>query len=170
MKLNVFTHDVGNPTIDKTIESFRETFGDIPTQIWRDEGEGLAYNYIKAIESTDSEFMFMLEHDWLFLDTIKHDLKEICDMMGCFPHLRFNKRANKPAKWDKVMMDGGQVCVTNNISNNPHIIQKSKYLQWMKYIKPQSGSGGIEQELNKQGLAGLVYGGYNHPATIKHIG
>lgn len=208
IELNIFTNCTksapNTQTILKTYNSFCNTFGKIPTTIWCDPNPNkneynryinnlkkyfpiikkslsLSDGYIKSILSSKSEYMFMLEHDWIFNKTyIKHFLPELIKMMkenGIY-HLRFNKRKNIVAGWDRWLKEfqpnnfDMKCCKTPIMSNNPHIINRIKYLEFLKkgYIKTFSGSKGIEEQLKKiNGINGVIYGELNHNATIYHI-
>lgn len=140
--------------------------------------QSLSDGYIASINSSDSDYLFQLEHDWLFIaDKINHSLFEICEIMERYNlyHFRFNKRQNIPAQWDKTLkeVDTGNMrfCITPNLSNNPHIINVKKYKdEILQHIKIKPGSKGIEEEINNQGqYFGCIYGGMNYEATVKHI-
>ncbi|HOD62373.1 MAG TPA: hypothetical protein PKG96_09780 [Bacilli bacterium] len=138
----------------------------------------LSDGYIKAVKQSDSDYMFMLEHDWQFnKPLIKHSLEEICEIMqkNNIYHLRFNKRQNIKAGWDTQFtptdVNGFKCCISNNMSNNPHIIDRKKYINEMiKYLKILPGSKGIEEELNKtEKYFSYIYGPENYPATVTHL-
>lgn len=205
-ELHIFTNCTATAPkadiIKKTYQSFISTFGDIKTTVWVDskpsvnayekylsnlktifqdikKSESLSDGYIKAIKTSDADYLFMLEHDWTFnTDLIKHSLNEIIQIMdknGIY-HLRFNKRINLPIKWDTVIeemdFDGFMCCKTPIMSNNPHIINRKKYLEFIdkKYVKIMPGSKGLEEELRKQkNLHGIIYGPVEYPATITHL-
>jgi hypothetical protein len=142
--------------------------------------ESLSDGYIKSINNNPgADYAFNLEHDWIFnKDLIKHSLNEIIELMyrKGFYHFRFNKRNNVPAIWDKKMREemdltGFRYCFSNNMSNNPHIIDVQKYKsEIMKHIQIKPGSKGIEEELNKAGkYESVLYGSWNYPATVQHL-
>lgn len=191
--------------IERTYHSFNCAFGNIPTFVYMDKHpnilkaqeyyenlkkifhpghifitESLSNGYIKAIDNNPgADCAVMLEHDWCFnKDLIKHSLSEIADIMFRYNlyHVRFNKRNNVPAVWDKEMKEvtdytGFKFCLSNNMSNNPHIIDVQKYKSEIaKHIQIKPGSKGIEEELNKLNkYKSALYGGYNYPATITHL-
>ena len=144
----------------------------------------LSDGYLNSIQNPNNcDYLFQLEHDWLFnKDLIKHSLTEIIEVMDMYNiyHFRFNKRTNRPAGWDKYMNEQKitneqhdyalAFCRTNNISNNPHIISRKKYLDEIsKHVKILSGSKGVEEELNAIGkYESCVYGPAGYPATITH--
>lgn len=140
--------------------------------------ESLADGYIRSIKNSDADYLFQCEHDWTFnKDLIKHSLNQITDVMrenGIY-HFRFNKRSNIVAGWDTEMKAVKNktlpYCITNNLSNNPHIIDRKKYAdEIIKHIKPMRGSLGIEKELNNTGLYySAIYGGAGYPATVVHL-
>ena len=175
MILNIFTHRITNITIDKALLSFIDTFGSAPdVRIWKDgeNTKGLADGYIKAVESCTEDYIFMLEHDWEFIRTPKHSLKEIVEMMRKegIVHLRFNKRVNAPAVLDRTLEDKGWYCETPFVSNNPHIIDRKAYLTYIDngWIQRHGGSKGVEEVISKH-INGAVYGGLGYPQVIHHL-
>lgn len=174
MTLNIFTHNTRNPTIDIAIRSFNNTFGEYPTLIWRDGANttGLSDGYIQAIESCPDDYIFMLEHDWEFIQTPDHRLPLIIEKMKAdgIVHLRFNKRANEPVNADSWLKDMGWYCETPFVSNNPHIIDRIAYLGFLKngWIKSRRRSFGIEEVISRH-INGTIYGGIGYPAVVKHL-
>ena len=142
--------------------------------------ESLSDGYIQSIKNANSKYLFQLEGDWQFEPCIVHSLNEILKVITAknIYHFRFNKRANIPAVWDKYLdekkctdiINDFYYCESNNLSNNPHIIDVERYRSdLINYIELQPGSKGIEERLNKvPGLRSCVYGPANYPATIKH--
>jgi hypothetical protein len=184
--------------VKNTYDSFVKTFGEIPTTIYCDihphkerasdyiknlsqifpsviHTDSLSDGYIKSIKNSDSDYLFQLENDWEFNTNIKHSLKEITEVMsqiGIY-HFRFNKRPNIIAVWDKRMdeseFNGLKYCSSNNMSNNPHIIDAKKYkTDLLHKIKLSQGSKGIEEELNKYNLTSCLYGGAGYEPTVIH--
>ena len=136
----------------------------------------LSDGYISAIETSSSNFLFMLEHDWEFLPTITHSLTDICSLMenDNLMHLRFNKRANIPMMWDKSLHEVEsdiKYCLSPSLSNNPHIIKKDLYMESaFPCIRRMSGSRGIEERLTVNSLfKGAIYGPLNYKQTIRHL-
>lgn len=204
IQLHIFTNaTVSAPDtnlIHQTYQSFVTKFGsDLETQVWCDprpnisaasqyvdnlrsyfdqvhETTGLSDGYTQAVRGSRAEYLFMLEHDWLMLDTISHGLSEIIQVMkerGLL-HLRFNKRVNAGRKCDvglvEVEHDSMPYCVTNFLSNNPHIIDRQQYLdRAIQFITVREKSFGIEKDLTRGGFQGAIYGPINHPATICHL-
>ena len=210
ISLHVFTNcTINSPDtsmICRTVDSFTKQFGEFntPVRIWCDRNpniktasayhenltrvfgntvkltSSLSEGYKKAILMADTEYMFMLEHDWLVNPgTIKHSLDEIIGVMrdANLYHFRFNKRENKIAGWDVALMEcrdesaGLSYCISANMSNNPHIIHRGKYLDEVMFdIRTGTGSKGIEEELNKTGkYFSAIYGRKGYQATIKHM-
>lgn len=144
------------------------------------ETTSLSDGYIKSIKESKADYLFQLEHDWTFnTELIKHSLAEIISVMaqqGIY-HFRFSKHPNTLTdglmKWQTKMIEkecnGLKYCETDNLSNNPHIINRKKYLSFLDRIKLKDGSSGIEKELTKKDLIGCQYGGLDYPATIKHL-
>lgn len=140
--------------------------------------ESLSMGYVNSIIHSDADYNFCLEHDWLFnKKLITHSLKEITEIMhdtGIY-HFRFNKRENTVAKWDTKIIEteyhGFKYCACNNLSNNPHIIDRKKYADEIIHdIKIMPGSKGIEEELNHTGkYYTAIYGGKNYPGTVAHL-
>ena len=140
----------------------------------------LVDGYARALKESDARFLFMLEHDWNFLgERITHSLGEICHAMereGLL-HLRFNRLDNVSKEGDVGLVEAKSkqltYCVTPQLSNNPHVIQRERYLedafQYLK-ISKRSGSKGIEEQLTLvQNLKGAIYGPKGHPPTIVHL-
>ena len=140
----------------------------------------LVDGYARALKESDARFLFMLEHDWNFLgERITHSLEDICHAMereGLL-HLRFNRLDNDSKEGDAGLVEAQSkqlaYCVTPQLSNNPHIIQREIYLedafQYLK-ISKRSGSKGIEEQLTPvQSLTGAIYGPMGHPPTIVHL-
>lgn len=188
--------DIG--IVKNTYDSFVKTFSEIPVTVYMDihpyvdnaaqycknlkeifpkivSTTSLSDGYVKSIRNSDSDYLFQLENDWKFNDNINHSLEQITAFMsniGCY-HFRFNKRENIKAGWDTRLDEsefmGIIFCSSNNISNNPHIIHREKYLNdFLDIIKVVPGSKGIEENLNKFGLSTCIYGGIGYPNTIVH--
>ncbi len=137
--------------------------------------ESLSDGYIKAVNSSKANFLFMLEHDWLFSE-IPNSLNEILEIMqeDEIMHLRFNQRANMVEKSDKYLIEKKsrlfKYCQTPSLSNNPHIINRKLYKKnALPFLKAGIGSSGIEGVLNGiENLEGSIYGGVNNPKVIFH--
>lgn len=136
----------------------------------------LSEGYVHSINNSEADYLFQLEHDWTFNNNIPHSLCEIInniDELGIY-HFRFNKRQNIIAVWDKEMTESSfgdfKYCISNNLSNNPHIINRKKYIDELcNHIKIKPGSKGIEEELNNQGIyKSMLYGPAGYPATVSH--
>ena len=186
--------------IRRSHNSLVETFGKLSAWVWLDPNPkrvaykryrsnllknyknlettaSLSDGYIRAISQSRSDYLFILEHDWTFNGNISHGLDEIIDVMEKYEiyHFRFNKRANVVAKWDREL---GEVehsiipfCTTPILSNNPHIINRKKYLNFLNQglIKVRPKSYGIEEIISKHpDTWGAIYGGLNYPATVTH--
>ena len=193
--------------VQKTYKSFCDTFGHVKPIIWVDphpnvkharkyiqnlrnqfsdvrETKSLSDGYVRSIRECETDYLFQLEGDWVFnREHITHGLDEILQQMSDrqIYHFRFNKRENKIAVWDKKMdaVDAPvPYCISNNLSNNPHIICRKVYRQYglIEVIKILPGSKGIEECLNSysdthgdEDLYSAVYGPAGHPATITHL-
>ena len=139
---------------------------------------GLADGYIKSTFLCETEYIFQLEHDWVFLPNIKHSLESIlgCMKLQGMEHLRFSKRKNEDRPngketFTEIIVNDIPFCRNNQYrSNNPHIINRSEYLKkWNNRIdtsKPHSAYG-IEHKLRT--AIGYVYGPLNHGPTIRHL-
>jgi len=205
VELNIFTNSIffapETHIIEQTYRSFIKKFGKISNiRVWYHpypniekskqykknlkkifknieiiETQSLSDGYIKAIKSSILDFMFMLEHDWEFLDTIIHSLEEIIFTMrnNNLWHLRFNKRWNKALgcdKWIEEKQFEIPVCFTSCISNNPHIINKNLYIKKaLPMIKKSETSKGIEGNISNKGISATIYGPLNYPPTIRHL-
>ena len=202
--LNLFTNSTlsapRTDIIERTYKSFIDTFGaDYPVTVYCDphpnykqgkyyiealeklfpvviKTDSLSDGYIKAVNNTDADFCFMLEHDWQFNKSlIKHSLEEITAVMsvGNIYHFRFNKRSNIIVGWDiglkEIIAPGLIYCETSCLSNNPHIIDVKKYREkCLPLIQVKPGSKGIEENLTHVGLTGAIYGGLEYPQTVIH--
>ena len=204
IELHIFTNTTINAPsttmIESTYKSFCKVFGDsLKPKIWCDVNpytekaraymrnlnnvfgnfvptKSLSDGYIKAVQGSDAEFMFMLEHDWLFNNNITHSLKEIISVMKHedILHLRFNKRCTQPIHSDEWLKEKSfnnfYYCETPSISNNPHIINRNKYVEdALPLIELRKGSLGIEHKLNKSNLNGTIYGPLDFHPTIAHL-
>lgn len=203
IELNLFTNSTNSaPSVEliqDTYDSFVTCFGPINNvTVWynpypntKDSAEykqnledsfdrviettSLSDGYIRSIERSESEFMFMLEHDWNFLQ-IDHSLDEICEQMNelKLAHLRFNKRPNRAVGADSVnfkQVNGSlfPVCLTPFPSNNPHIIHRERYLESaFKMLRRMSGSKGVEERLNNKGIKAAIYGPIEQPNKVIH--
>lgn len=124
IELHVFTncteHIEYHQPIFQTIESFKETFGDVQPHIWFDKSpnvdaartylkditkkyknvkisQSFSDGYIKAIKESTCDFLFMLEHDWTFnKEYITHTLDDMCNVMNKdkIHHLKFSIKDN----------------------------------------------------------------------------
>jgi hypothetical protein len=196
---NTHESSPGIRIVKNTYDSFVCTFGELPTTIYCDihpnidrskeyiknlekvfdrviVTTSLSDGYLKSIENSKADYLFQLENDWIFNDNIEHTLNEITDIMDALKiyHFRFNKRSNVISGWDSLMVESQYMdfkfCSCNNLSNNPHIISRKRYDNDIKnYIQNKPGSKGIEECLNKYGLATVIYGGFGHSATIFHL-
>lgn len=206
IELNIFTNSSSNSPstmhIENTYASYFKTFRyRLKTTVWCDINPNtkssdeyisnlkkifnnvnltgsLIQGYHTAIKNSNSEFMFMLEHDWDFIHkNISHTLPKIIEGMrkDNILHLRFNKRANQDAQgWDLNLEEiKGSVfdfCMTDCVSNNPHIINRQRWIdEAVKYIDTRcSGAYGLEELLTRSPIRGAMYGPLGHPATIYH--
>ena len=169
--VRVWYHPAPNTeSADQYRENLKKLFGDIVT-----DTRSLSDGYIQSIKTSSSDFMFMLEHDWIFLDNIVHSLEEITSTMKEHDiwHLRFNKRQNEAVGCDKWIQEKNftvPVCFTPCVSNNPHIINKNQYIKTaLPMIKISKTSQGIEGNISNKGLVAAIYGKENYPKTIKHL-
>ena len=200
ISLHIFTNSTVNAPstkhIDETYQSFLDVFGEIHVTVWCDPNpnveksqkyiknlkfgtinvtKSLSDGYIRAIKENNDEFMFMLEHDWTFLE-ITNSLDDLCKQMneGKLTHLRFNKRRNDPVKCDTWIKqkDGSffSYCLTPCVSNNPHIIHRQRYIDTaLPHIRLKSGSKGIENQLYNKGVNSAIYGPIGLPKTVHHL-
>lgn len=204
LALNIFTNaTVGAPDthlIERTYRSFCETFGsDVPVTIWCDphpntdqgpqylsrlralfpqvnETQSLSDGFVRAVKGSTAPYLFMLEHDWQFLPTIRHGLSEIMAAMEAqdLLHLRFNKRANVAKKSDRALQPidypAMPYCTTGFLSNNPHIIHRERYIKRaLQWITVREKTYGIEKDLSQGHLQGAIYGPAGYPATVEHL-
>jgi hypothetical protein len=204
ISLHLFTNSTINAPsihhIETTYNSLIKTFGIIDdVHVWCDPNPNLksseAYinnlktifcnvekttslsdGYVKALKSSKSDFMFMMEHDWIFVKKPDHTLQQIMFEMieNNLWYMRFNRRANVKCGWDKWIEEkstksGMLYCTTPNLSNNPHLIHRLGYMNHaLPLIKVFKGPHGIEEKLLHSKLVGNLYGGLNHPQMIDH--
>lgn len=139
----------------------------------------LSEGYIKAINSSQAKILFMLEHDWVFNGSLVNlSLLEISsNAPQDWVHIRFNQYENKYNEASdqmdneiiELIENNKNFCITNMVSNNPHLIHKDRYIRYaLSYVKVQNGSKGIEENLNNQGLKAYLFGGLGYPPTISH--
>lgn len=173
--LDPHPNEAAYPEYKKNLEKYFKGAVIIPTT-------GLSDGYKKSIRESGADYLFQLEHDWSFVTPlIGHSLQEIMETMtaeGIY-HFRFSKHENRLhpdlLKWQTIMTakecrrTGIRYCETDNLSNNPHIIDRRKYLGFLDRILTRTGARGIEENLTKKGLVGCQYGGLNYPPTIKHL-
>jgi len=208
IELSLFTNCTRSaPKIDiikRTYESFEKTFGKIPMKIYIDKHpydqeysqykenlkhifqceiidvQSLSDGYIRSINESSADYLFQLEHDWIFLDNIYHSLEQIMEVMKTDKqyHFRFSKHENRIVpelmKWQTIMTEmecnGMKYVKTDNLSNNPHIIDRKFYKEnMMNKIELSTGSKGIEENITKKGFVGCQYGGIGYPKTIQHL-
>jgi hypothetical protein len=172
--LTVYCDPHPNPKLYKDYVKKLESYG-----FYVVKTKSLSDGWKQAIEGCKEDYLFLCEHDWLFLASeINHKLFKIIRMMNKNKlwYMRFNKRDNidddKLAKWQSYFKQGGKgYCLTDNISNNPHIINVAYYKEHILTLVDWSkkGAGMIEQSLQKSGLEGAVYGDYGKLPTIKHL-
>jgi len=197
-ELHIFTNYIKkDPTIFETYNSFVEMFGYCNLTVWahldvKSDQEylnkletafndvrisrSLSWGYVNAIKNSEADFMFMLEHDWLFLDNIDHSIETILNQMELdnLCHLRFNKNNNVKNLHDyqltEIKGDYFSYCLTPEVSNNPHVINRKLYLeQAFDFIKIKKGSRGIEETLKEKNVSSAIYGPLNYKSTILHL-
>jgi hypothetical protein len=205
IELHIFTNStVNSPSTDTILEtynSFLNTFGELNNvTVWCDPNpnikkskkyiselkkifssvrktKSLSDGYITSIFESNSEYLFMLEHDWKFNDNILHTLDQIMYYMEKenIWHLRFNKRRTEIKNTDWYLRQCGDkdfyYCLTPSLSNNPHIIHRQTYVEKaLPYLEKDQGSFGIEETLNlKRDLTGAIYGHLYYENTITHL-
>jgi hypothetical protein len=204
ISLHIFTNCTTNAPstdhIENTFDSVKETFGCIDdVRVWCDPNpnikcfdyyhrnlkqlfpnvtktSSLSDGYIRALRESSTDFMLMMEHDWVFVKKPDHSLQEIMHEMrqDDIWYLRFNLRSNEKAGWDKWLKEkrtsnGMLYCETPNLSNNPHLVHRENYIKHaLPLLNISKGPHGIEEKLLKSKLTGNVYGGLGHPIMIAH--
>jgi hypothetical protein len=164
-----YTFFLDNREIIRELEKQHEAFEFYTTR-------GLADGYAQSIRHSSAEFVFQLEHDWLFQrDAIRHSLVEITSAMRSdqLPNLRFNQFTNATNGGQTVspMTDTSlPTCRSSIFSNNPHILNRAMAEKmYLPLINPRSArSSGIEEVLTRRFGEAWLYGPLNHPATIAH--
>ena len=189
--------------IKLTHDSFVSVFGDLQTTVWCDpnprpdvyedyvaniraaittdvrQSNGLVDSYLSMITESRADYIFCLEHDWLFNEeTITHSLDDIVTCMhhhGLY-YLRFNRSpvlVRGMVKWAKERVSPIlPYCMTNCWSGNPHIIDRRKCLALNIPGRVESRTPGITMEkalTMDSALECAVYGGKKHPPTIFHL-
>lgn len=188
--------------LEATYKSFRAVFGDLPVTVWCDphpntqhfeayrenlinagfsvvnKTKSLADGYLKIIESSRSDYIFVLEHDWAFVaENIKHTLPEILNLMyrERLYYFRFNRVSNHVCGWDAWLKertrDDFKYCLSPCWSGNPHILDRKLCIEKgvIEKLKAKSTKT-TEKKLNDDGdLMGALYGGLDHPPTIVHL-
>lgn len=200
--LNMFTNCTGNAdwmdVFNRTLASFRDTFGFADrVKVYMDRNpytsikndcmnklssfhvlctNSLLEGYKRSVLDCEHGAAVQLEHDWVFnKDAIQHSIADIIAFLrkSRFCHLRFNKRKNTQAGWDKEFSEGkGDFphCISNQLSNNPHIIDIDDYKeQVLPMLKSGKGSKGIEEVISWKHIEGAIYGAYGCGAAILHI-
>lgn len=139
----------------------------------------LSDGYIKSVKGCNDDYLFQCEHDWRFKN-IDHSLEKITEVMekeGLW-YFRFSPNPNiempEDYKWQTFIeekeCDGFKYCISDNISNRPHIIDRKHYLKnILDKIERRTSSFGIEQNLQANGYTGGVYGEKGHKPCIKHL-
>lgn len=182
MELHIFTNctDVIRETnyIVQSYNSFCNTFDKIIPTIWLDSNPNtkesewyknflhvsfpnsqindvtsLSDGYIKMIDNSQSDFIFVLEHDWKFLkENINHSLSDLCDIIETnnISHLRFQRLHNASLMNGVDIIDNNPMFQTVKMAyNNPHIVYVPEYRKTArKYICIDAGSMGIEDRLS----------------------
>lgn len=139
--------------------------------------KSMSDGYVISLKSKE-DYLFQLEHDWNF-QNINHSLEELISLMerDDLSYLRFGSRENLQTphmeNYQTFLREkeshGIHYCETDNISNNPHIINKKKHIKKIVgKIEVRTSSFGMEEFLSKRGIIGAIYGGLGHPPTIKH--
>ena len=208
VELHIFTnstqHAPGTELVERTYSSFVNAFGTpMKTKVWHDPkpnkrasteyhqnleklfpevhlSTSLSDGYTRALKEAETEFLFMLEHDWEFVsELINHDIARICTTMkkAGILHFRFNKMSNATGVDDRWLTEqrSGDLayCVTPYLSNNPHVIQREKYIEEALphlFVSKHGRKYGIEEALIKAvHLHGAIYGPEGHPPTVKHL-
>jgi hypothetical protein len=198
----MFTNCTGNANwldvFNRTLDSFRDTFGFADrTKVYMDRNpftsakkecrnklssfhvictNSLVEGYRRSVLDCEHGAAVQLEHDWVFnKEVIQHNMTEIIAFLkkSRFCHLRFNKRKNTQAGWDKKFSEGEggfPHCASNQLSNNPHIIDIDKYKeQVLPMLTTGKGSKGIEEVISWKHIEGAIYGLYGWEATLTHI-
>jgi len=108
--------------------------------------KSLCDGYIKAVNMCKTNYLFFLEHDWLFLDNINHtinDLVKFLDNNKEINSILFNKIRNSPLNWQTItpLRKEIPICLTNRQSNNPNILRISHAKEIrLPLIKPEGCS------------------------------
>lgn len=204
IKLNIFTNSSSHPELFeilmKTYKSAIATFGEMPVTVWHDPHpniaradeyhaqlceafedvrvtRGLADGYLQSLD-TEAEYLFQLEHDWIFNDSITHTLAQILEAMDAekICYMRFNMRQNIVQLGDKTLAEfdfcGVPMLETPGFSNNPHIINRKLFRKhYKRFLNCWGGPHGIEECIDKARVKSkrYIYGFHGMKAAITHL-
>lgn len=92
--------------------------------------KSLCDGYIRAVKMCKTDYLFFLEHDWIFLDNITHTIQELIKFMDNNKDINcilFNKLKNIPTSFQSInfLKKEIPVCLTSRQSNNPNILRIS---------------------------------------------
>ena len=150
-------------------------------------------NFMKLIDSVDTDYYLFWEHDWIFNFDINFSkvLKELDDNPR-INYIRFNQHKNTNDTFDQFIAESSTVSSvidllpTHRWSNNPYICRTDVFQNWWKnFIYPTIEEGGFvegpmnvfymfyatklgwEETVDKFGC--YVYGKWNDEECISHL-
>jgi hypothetical protein len=119
--------------------------------VWGRENSGLKDNYLKAITSISTPYLFMSEHDWNFEQ--KFEIKEIIEAMDKSSRVNFVKFSKRPNMvvnidwpeeiWETIAIQDEEfsfLTKTNSFATHPHVIRVSKFLNHWMPLRPGDNS------------------------------
>ncbi len=141
--------------------------------------KGLADGYLLSLKNKE-DYLFQLEFDWEF-QNINYTLEELVQLMekDKIYNLRFPVKLYTPKNYKEGYRqkyitraeekgDKIKYLLTDEVSNQPHIINREYYLKNVKGIKRDGASFGIEENLNKK-YDCCILGGWNNAIMIKTL-
>lgn len=130
---------------------------------------GLGFATREMISMVDTDYYIFLEHDWEFVKPIDIDaLVAMMDQHHEVNYIRFNKRTNAIAGYDKILepsVIGGINLLRNDVwSANPHIGRTGTFKgKWINYLPSISKRGPeMEQFIHHAYIEDIESGGFQN--------
>jgi hypothetical protein len=200
IKTTVLVDDWGSPDSVSYVNNLHSLAKAENFELKTSNKYGLRQQWLKMASIVQSDFVIIMEHDWLFRSHMATaaQLIEIMQDNPLLNHVRFNKRANICAGWDRMVAPDflghrNNVTLTTSFSNSPHIIRTSFLRQVVAPIiglgseadVANGGAGGVEMQVIKYRrrlesvigesfsamlLGTAILGPLNQSAVVRHIG
>lgn len=128
----------GSEAYERHLEELAQRKGLI---LHKTPNNGLRDTLLEAMERISSPYVFFVEHDWEFLENVNTaELIETFEENPDVNHVRFNKFENSEGHWDTIVREDRSkripLCKVSTYSNNPHVVRRSKYEEWLERAKP----------------------------------